>query len=138
MGNRALGSFGSCCGCAGGPPFETCSPCSIPKANLTATYTDIISGGGSVTLVFGGGSTWTTACFLEFLEFELSCVGGSIFFELIGFTLPDCTGGSTVCSTANFKMTLSSYTCSPFSLTFTVNNSCTFQGTIQSVTVTYP
>ena len=113
------------CGCCGGSNTYACSPCAIPEQNLTISWVNILSGDSSATMIYTTGPTaWKTGCVDGGLIFELSCNSGSIELRATFFLSGECpTGESNYCS--NFgvpplALTLSSYTCSPFSLTFTV------------------
>jgi len=102
----------------------TCSPCSIPEQNLTLSWVNLISGNGSTSLVYsntGPPVSWTSAC-TNGLLYKLLCTGGEVEFRVIYFTAGSCPSGTQqYCSNLRvtpFGLTLSSYTCSPFSMTF--------------------
>jgi hypothetical protein len=112
-----------CCGCSGGGTIA-CSPCAIPGQNLTLSWVNPITGNGSVTLVYasgGGSSAWDFEC-SSGLIYQLACNAGSIELRVFYFISGACpTGQSAYCSNLRsdpFALTLSSHTCSPFSLTF--------------------
>lgn len=99
-----------------------CSPCSIPTQNLTLSWVNVISGNGSTTLTYANTpAAWTSGC-TNGLLYKLVCTGGQVELRVIYFTTGSCpTGSQQYCSNLRatpFGLTLSSYTCSPFSLTF--------------------
>jgi hypothetical protein len=99
-----------------------CSPCKIPAQNLTLSWVNVISGNGSTTLTFASTpTTWTSAC-SNGLLYELFCTGGQVELRVIFFTAGSCpTGTQQYCSNLRvtpYGLTLSSYTCAPFSMTF--------------------
>ena len=109
------------CGCAN---TLICSPCPIPKKNLTVAWANYLSGTGSTPLIFNGTSAWNSACSNQLL-YALSCPGGNISFSVTYFLTGVCPTGqrqSCVSPGSNpFKLVLVSYTCTPFSLVY----SCT-------------
>jgi hypothetical protein len=116
----SLGGIGSPCCC--GTPSLACLPCAIPLRNLTLSYTNLISGNGSTSLVYSAvPASWASGCSLGLL-YTLACSGGHIELRVIYFTTGACpTGTQQYCSNLRASpngLTLSSYTCSPFSLTF--------------------
>jgi hypothetical protein len=131
-----------------GPGVLTCSPCNIPLANLTLSWVNGIIGNGSVALTYNGllGSAagWASAC-SNGLLFKLLCTGGNIELRVIYFTSGSCpTGTQQYCSNQRGvpeELTLVSFTCSPFSLTFSCQSSLcpaiTSSGYTQFV-ATYP
>ena len=106
----------------------TCSPCSVPQQNLTVSWVNTLSGNGQTTLAYAASPvSWTSGCSNR-LRFKLLCTGGHLEFRTIYWTSGACPGpGQTqYCSNlraAPFGLTLSSYTCTPLSLTFTVSSS---------------
>jgi hypothetical protein len=119
-----------------------CAPCNIPAQNLTISWVNPIRGNGSTALVFNKAPTsWTSAC-SNGLLYQLLCNAGQIELRVIFFTAGSCPSGTQqYCSnlrSAPLGLTLSSYTCSPFSMTFlsrsttcpTVTNSGYLQFTI--------
>lgn len=105
-----------------------CSPCAIPKTNLTLSWTNLLTGPGSTTLTYDASLTkWTATC-IDQQSYELLCSGGQIEFIVTFYLSGTCpTGGSNFCSNlrANpFGLTMSSYTCSPFSVTFNTSPKC--------------
>jgi hypothetical protein len=112
-------------GLGSGSGSTSCSPCNIPNEDLTISWTNIITGDGSAPLIYTPGPPrWISACADEGLIFQLQCVDG---FELraIFFIEGECpTGTPSYCSNLRASplfLTLQSYTCSPFSATFTVS-----------------
>lgn len=107
-----------------------CMPCYIPFQNLTLSWTNVISGPGSTTLVYSGNPfapSWGTGC-VDQQIYQLECSGGLIEFLVSYFISGSCpTGQSNFCSNLRvfpFGFVLTSYTCSPLSLTFTVAPGC--------------
>jgi hypothetical protein len=103
-----------------------CRPCSIPQKNLTLTWTNAITGTGSVTLVYANGQ-WASGC-SNGLQYILLCNGGQIELRVTYWISGGCPGPgqSQYCSDlrgAPFQLTLASATCSPLSLTFTLTSS---------------
>jgi hypothetical protein len=125
MGMGSTSSGGCCCG--GGTPTFPCSPCAIPEENLTLSYVNILEGNGSITLDYTASPlSWTSACLYGF-QFDLLCSGGDIEFRAIYWLTGSCPGPGTTQYCSNLRaspltLTLASYTCSPFSLTFTVTS----------------
>ena len=100
----------------------------IPKTNLTLSWTNLLTGPGSTTLTYDASLTkWTATC-IDQQSYELLCSGGQIEFIVTFYLSGTCpTGGSNFCSNlrANpFGLTMSSYTCSPFSVTFNTSPKC--------------
>jgi hypothetical protein len=124
LGSLGGGSTLCCCGGGGGGGIS-CSPCNIPTSNLTVSWTNPLTGNGSTGLTYnpGGSPTWTSGCADDGLLFELLCNAGNIELRAIYFTSGSCpTGTQAYCSNllgVGSQLILSSYTCSPFSLTFT-------------------
>jgi hypothetical protein len=100
----------------------TCSPCSIPAQNLTLSWVNGIIGNGSTGLTYTTvPAAWTSGC-SNGLLYKLLCSGGEVELRVIYFTTGPCpTGTQQYCSNLRvtpYGLTLSSYTCSPFSMTF--------------------
>jgi hypothetical protein len=100
----------------------TCSPCGIPAQNLTISWTNPISGNGSTILTYTPTpASWTSGCSGGLL-YTLLCNTGQVEFRVIYFTTGSCpTGTQQYCSNLRatpFALILSTYTCSPFSMTF--------------------
>ena len=127
--NRWVSEEGGSGGAGGVVP---CSPCAIPASDLTISWTNILSGNGSDTLVYTGGASpiWQTGCSGDgdAVIFRLGCASGSIELRVYYFTSGSCpTGESSYCSnllSSPRGLTLSSHDCSPFSLTFTCGAAC--------------
>jgi hypothetical protein len=125
----SLGGIGAPCCCTEGPPVLVCNPCDIPEENLTLSYVNPISGNGTAALIYSSSPTgWTSACAGagDSLIWKLLCTGGQIELRAIYFTAGSCpTGTEQYCSNLRsnpLKLTLASYTCSPFSITFTLTS----------------
>lgn len=100
----------------------TCSPCNIPAQNLVLSWVNVIRGNGSTPLTYTHApASWTSSC-TNGLLYELICTGGEVELRVIYFTTGSCpTGTQQYCSNLRvtpYGLTLSSYTCSPFSMTF--------------------
>ncbi len=99
-----------------------CSPCNIPSQALTLSWVNVINGNGSTTLTYASApASWMSGC-SNGLLYQLICNAGHVELRVIYFTTGSCpTGIQQYCSNmraAPFGLTLSSYSCSPFSLTF--------------------
>jgi hypothetical protein len=113
-------------GKTGGGLITTCSPCDIPNEDLTITWTNALTGGGVATLHYDTSTGWTTtSCVDGGLLFHLGCGVGGIELRAIYFIDGSCPSGTQqYCSNlqvAPLTLTPSAYTCSPFSLTFTID-----------------
>lgn len=108
------------------PTSLPCSPCAIPRRNLTVSWIGALSGGGSIGLVYDGLNQWQNGCAGP-LSFRLSCEGGSIVFSATVFTTGACPNGpSQSCSNSTAApngLTLIQQACSPFLLTYQVTGS---------------
>jgi hypothetical protein len=104
-----------------------CGQCQIPRKNLTVSWTNLILGNGSTTLVYSGGPTtqWISACMNQLL-YELICTQNEVEFRVYYFLSGSCPSGqSQYCSTIRsnpYSLTQSNLTCSPFLLTCTVTS----------------
>ncbi len=112
-------------GASGAGGFVGCLPCSIPDEDLTVSWVNLLSGDGLATMTYTTGpSAWTASCVDDGLIFKLGCNSGNIELRATFFVAGDCPDGeSNFCSNFGvppFAFTLTSYICSPFSLTFTV------------------
>lgn len=107
------------CPCCTDEGCLDCSPCRVPKNDLTLAWTG--AGGGSTTLTYDGVHTWTGPCLVgDTVRFVAECSGG-ILLRFQYFADADCSGGAdTGCNLVSSALT--SYTCCPFSLTFALTN----------------
>ena len=103
-----------------------CMPCAIPKEDLTISWTNILTGPGSDTLVFTGPSSWKTASCSgngDNLIFELRCTSDTLELRATYFTSGACpTGTSEYCSNLEGTpkcLILSATECDPFDVTWT-------------------
>ncbi len=105
------------CGCPYGGLH--CAPCNIPEQDLTLSYVNTL-GNGSESLVYSAGppAVWNTGCMLSHWKAVLKCDGipGVIILELLGYA-SGCIGGPS----SVYDLTIATYTCSPFYLTYTVD-----------------
>lgn len=105
------------------PPVLSCSPCNIPKKNLTLSWANPLIGDGSTPLVFVPPGQWNSACTNQLL-FSLACPGSSVSLSVTYFLSGSCpTGQSQTCVSPGydpFTLSLDSSTCSPFFLHYTV------------------
>ena len=85
------------CNCTG--TGAVCSPCNIPQFNLTLSYTNVLYGNGTATLVYGfPPSRWISRC-SNGLTYELLCTSGTIELRVIYYTAGSCpTGTAQYCS----------------------------------------
>jgi hypothetical protein len=125
------GDIGGCC-CGGGCG---CQPCELPESGLTASGT--VSGNA-----FSFGLTWSIVsldCFYtnfcssvnagaNSILIEITCTspGTNTHYRFSYYNGPTCSGGAIKdlfynSSTGSGTLTLSSYTCSPVSLSFTAS-----------------
>lgn len=108
----------------------TCGSCSVPKANLTISWVNTITGNGSDTMVWDGVNSWNSGCTGGGSNqhiFTLLCTTG--FVELRAFYMlsGSCpTGDSNYCSTGRASpngLTETGLTCgASFLLTCTTEN----------------
>jgi hypothetical protein len=98
-----------------------CSPCNIPQEDLTVTWTNSLTGNGSATLVYAD-DAWSAGCVDNGLLIQLACTEGEIELRVYYYVTGECPDGEgNYCSNLGeegLQLTLASYTCSPFSLTF--------------------
>jgi len=103
--------------CCCGAPTVYCTPCRIPEANLTLSWTNSMLGNGSATLTYNAPNVWRSVCTNEII-FALVCAAGSMQLSVTYFLSGECpTGQSQACigpGSAPFGLTLADYTCSPF------------------------
>ena len=115
-------------GSRGGGGSIPCSPCSIPTEDLTVSWMNLLDGDGMATMAYDAGThSWSSGCADNGLFFSMSCNSGEIEFRANFFTSGVCpTGTINYCSnlrTPTLKLTITDYTCSPFSLTIDVTDS---------------
>ena len=102
--------------CCAGTPVYPCGTCSIPKANLTVSWTNLILGNGSTTLVYSSSpsTVWASGCSNQLL-YKVSCVGGVLVFQVTYFISGSCpTGQAQTCQTGStnpHKLTTTSQVC---------------------------
>jgi len=116
-----LGRRRCCCGDEGD---LSCSPCDIPRENLTVEWTNIVTGDGSATMSYGGAGpdSWASEC-TGGLLYILSCNAGSIYFRVVYFVAGGCpTGTREECSTSAGGLVADTITCSPLSLQYTLTD----------------
>ena len=70
-----------------------CSPCPIPRRDLTLSWAGGPHGGGSTPLVYTAPGRWNSACANQML-YSLSCPGGSVRFAVTYFVSGGCPGRS--------------------------------------------
>ena len=61
---------------ASSSPSLRCSPCGIPRKDLTLSWTNVLFGPGSTPLVYTPPGQWNSACTNQLL-FSLACPGSS-------------------------------------------------------------
>ena len=139
-----LGGIGSPC-CCEGNAMQACSPCDLPLQDLTVSWTNPLFGPGSDTMFYTPGpNQWLTPCLATFnSRLQILCISGPlILFSLISFIGVSCSGGTVSCTNhpAVPRLSLTSHTCSPLSLTYTVLYPACALSTLgfTSFTVTYP
>jgi len=110
-----------------GQPGYPCGQCQILRNNLTVSWTNLILGNASTTLVYSGSPTtqWISACTNQLL-FELVCTQNQVEFRVYYFLSGSCPSGqSQYCSTIRsnpYSLTQTNLTCSPFLLTCKVTS----------------
>jgi hypothetical protein len=106
----------------------TCSPCPIPKQNLTISWVNILRGNGSTTLIYTPSPpSWVSACSNN-LQYILQCTGGQIELQITYWVTGVCPGPGTTQYCSNLRpaplgLTVFSYSCSPFSMTLHLTSS---------------
>ncbi len=106
----------------------TCSPCSIPKQNLIVSWINILSGNGSTNLTYTPSPpSWKSAC-SNGLQYILVCTSGQIELQVTYWVSGSCPGPGTTQYCSNLRnaplgLIISSYSCSPFAVTFGVTSS---------------
>jgi hypothetical protein len=108
----------------------TCSPCSIPLTKFTVSWTNVLFGNGSATLVWNGistpaGAEWISDCVGSgnIIKLTFTCNGGNLSLSAQFWTSGSCAFGGTsdTCATGRPSpngLPLVSTTCSPFSADF--------------------
>lgn len=111
----------NCCGATS----LSCAPCAIPEKNLILRWTNSLIGDGEATMVYTPPSFWISPCFSQDAA-SLTCTGSTAYFSVAYFLSGGCPSGQQQsCSwpaAAPLSMTLKSYTCSPFSFLWTIND----------------
>ncbi len=101
----------------------SCSPCPIPRKNLTVSWTNYVIGSGSAPLVYSPPGQWNSGCVNQLL-YSLGCPGSLIQFSVTYFLSGSCPGGQQQsCSSPNFapfQLVLATFTCSPLYLRYTL------------------
>jgi len=104
-------------------PLLSCSPCNIPRKNLTLSWTNSMIGAGSTSLVYAPPGQWNSSCSNQLL-FSLACPGSRVMLSVTYFLSGNCpTGQSQSCVSPGydpFTLSLDGSTCSPFFLQYTV------------------
>lgn len=102
-----------------------CVPCSLPRTDLTVSWTNTGTIGNGSTSMARSGSTWASAC-VDQLRFTLACTSSLIQFGVSIFADGDCTGEPTqACVSPGLNplsLVLDYWTCSPFHLHYTVTS----------------
>jgi hypothetical protein len=122
VGGRWVAQLGSKSGGGTSP----CSPCNIPKTDLTLSWNNLLTGAGSTTLFYTTlPDKWNSSCLAagaDSLQYGFSCQAGAFSFGVTIYFTPGCSGSFTGCSNPSaFGFSEVSHTCSPFSVTYSVN-----------------
>jgi len=103
------------------PTDVVCSPCDVPRKNLTLSWTNVLTGGSSIQLAFDGSSRWRGGCANQ-IVFALACQSGVLAFSATYFPNGDCPDGQPqICSSAGGApngMTIVQNVCDPFVLAY--------------------
>jgi hypothetical protein len=107
-----------------------CSPCAVPRRNLTVSWNNVLTGGGAVLLMFNGSNQWKSGCANQ-LVFTLACQGGSLVFSVSYFPSGGCPdGASQSCESSSagpYGLTVVQQVCSPYLLSYAATASnCRF------------
>jgi hypothetical protein len=106
-------------------PAFGCSPCPIPRRDLTVSWAGGPFGSGSTPLLYTAPGQWNSACSNQML-YSLSCPGGSVRFAVTYFVSGVCPGGQAMSCTSPGdnppSLLLASSSCSPFYLGYTVSS----------------
>lgn len=104
----------------------SCYPCAIPLTTLALSWVNSSLGNGSTTLTQDTSISWKSGCTNQLL-YAFGCISGFLYFEVDYFISGSCpTGQKLFCSAPGSSpngLTLSSYTCDPFSVTYTLTSS---------------
>jgi hypothetical protein len=108
----------------GSNPGLACSPCPIPRRDLTVSWAGGPFGSGSTPLLYNAPGQWNSACSNQML-YSLSCADGSVQFAVTYFISGGCPGGQAMSCTSPgdepLSLILTSSNCSPFYLSYTVS-----------------
>lgn len=123
----SLGGLGAPCCCTGTTGSCTCSPCNLPKTNLTFSWINMSLGNGSIVMTYSPVcAAWDTGC-MDFggttglgSRFVLSCTSSHLTYRS-WFSVP-CTGAEVDCTPSLGGLILTSHTCSPLALNYTNTN----------------
>jgi hypothetical protein len=109
------------------PPEYTCGNCSIPRRNLTVSWTNSILGNGATTLFYSGTPTvqWLSECTNQLL-YEIVCTQIEVELRVYFFVSGVCPSGqgeygSTIRSSP-YGLIQISVSCSPLLLTSSVTS----------------
>jgi hypothetical protein len=104
---------------------SSCFPCRIPTKDLTVSWSNTQFGAGSTKLIYTPPGEWNSACSHQIL-YSLSCAGGQIQLVATHFPNAYCQGSQGVsCISPGvnpYALTLTSYTCVPFFLRYSVTS----------------
>jgi hypothetical protein len=100
-----------------------CSPCNIPRKNLTVSWVNPVIGNGSAPLLYTPPGQWNSAC-AHGLLYSLSCPGSILQFDVTYFVSGSCPSGQRqTCSSGGvppFALQPGSHASSPFYASFTI------------------
>ncbi|APW59211.1 hypothetical protein [Paludisphaera borealis] len=110
-----------------------CSPCAVPRRNLTVSWTNVLTSGGSALMTFNGSNQWQSGCANQ-LVLTLACQGGSLVFSATYFPTGGCpNGASQSCATSAagpYGLAVVQQVCNPFLLSYSASAStCPFLAT---------
>ena len=131
----SMNGLGCPCTCSAPCCFTACSPCPIPKKDLTISWVNPLTGNGSDTLVYNG-TSWATGCSGgagagNQVVFSLACTGGNVILIATFYTSGTCpTGAHSSCTTngsVGSELIPGTTICgdtpgTPFSMTVTLTN----------------
>ena len=110
------------CGEGGCSCGVDCGGCPIPARNLTLTWTNSLSGGGSTTLVFDGVDVWESACIGTNKRYRFECIDGVPSLKASYFSGGDCPGGASTSCQSPTTLPPVSQICTPFLFSFKTYN----------------